>query len=201
MELFQGNRDVRPALHDGPVAMLHGILRPEECAAIVGMMDRLPKTAGMVDQNEHKEAVRRSDVRWLKFDDPEPLHLQAAQFLVSTMAQVNQDFFKFDLEDVEPIQLTHYRGDVQGTYGWHQDGYFHAAGSPARKLSMVIQLSPPEDYEGGGLELQVSSNFVVVPPEQGLAVIFPAPTLHRVVPVTKGDRRSLVAWARGPNFR
>lgn len=192
---------MRPALRDGPVAMLHGLLRPDECAAIVDMMSRLPRTVGVVDQHEHKETVRRSDVCWLKFDDPEPLHRGTAQFLLSAIGQANQDFFRFELADLEPIQLTHYRGEVGGTYDWHQDAYFHGDNNLVRKLSMVVQLSPPEEYEGGGLELQVSNNRVVVPAELGLAVFFPAPTLHRVVPVTRGNRRSLVAWARGPNFR
>ncbi len=201
MELFQGNRNVRPVRHDGPVAVLHGLLRPEECAAIVGMMGELPAHEATVDNREREEATRRSDVRWLKHDDPHPARRQATQFLLGVMAQANQDFFGFELTDLEPIQLTHYREEVKGTYDWHQDGFFHGDNNLVRKLSMVIQLSPPEDYDGGGLELQVSKIHTVVPAELGLAVLFPAPTMHRVVPVTLGSRRSLVAWARGPNFR
>lgn len=181
--------------------MLHGLLRPEECAAIVGMMDTLPARNATVDDGERKEETRRSDVRWLTHDDPDPLRHQTAQFFLSAIAQANQDFFRFELTDLEPMQFTLYRGEVKGTYDWHQDGFFHADNNLVRKLTMVVQLSPPEDYEGGGLELQVSSIHTVVPAELGLAVFFPAPTMHRVVPVTRGNRRSLVAWARGPNFR
>lgn len=201
MLLFQGSRNVRSEVLAGPVALIHGLLRPDECAAIVGLMDILPSQEATIDDGERKETVRRSDVRWLLHDDPEPLRRQTTQFLLSLMAQANQDFFGFDLADLEPIQLTQYGEDAGGKYDWHQDGYFRGDNNLVRKLTMVIQLSSPEEYEGGGLELQVSKIHTKVPAELGLAIFFPAPTMHRVVPVTRGNRRSLVAWARGPNFR
>jgi len=201
VELFQGNRNVQPELLQGPVAMLHNLLRPDECAAIIEMMNRLPSHVATVDAGEHMDTVRRSDVRWLMHDDPVPQHRNAWQFLLGAMAQANQDFFKFELNALEAIQLTHYRDEVRGKYDWHQDGFFNGANELIRKLTMVIQLSPPEEYEGGGLEIQVSSVHTAVPAELGLAVFFPATTLHRVVPVTRGSRRSLVAWAQGPHFR
>ncbi len=201
MDLFQGNRNVRPELLNGPVVMLHDMLRPDECAAIRQMMKELPADQATVDDGDHRESVRRSDVRWLHFNDPNPVNLKAANFVLSTMAQANQDFFGFELTELEPIQLTHYRDDVQGTYDWHQDDFFRRDTNVVRKLTIVIQLSPPDDYDGGGLDLQVSNVLVNVPSEQGLAVLFPAPTLHRVVPVTRGNRYSLVGWGRGPNFR
>lgn len=192
---------MRPEVLNGPVALLHGLLRVDECAAIVAMMDQLAPETATVDDGVRLETSRRSDVRWLQHDDPDPLRRQTMHFMLSAIAQANQDFFGFELVDLEPVQLTNYREEVKGTYDWHQDGYFRTDTNLVRKLTMVVQLSPPEDYDGGGLEVQVSSVRTQVPSELGLAVFFPAPTLHRVVPVTRGNRRSLVAWARGPNFR
>jgi len=37
--------------------------------------------------------------------------------------------------------------------------------------------------------------------QRGLIVAFPAWTLHRVTPVVKGSRQSLVAWISGPAFK
>jgi PKHD-type hydroxylase len=69
-----------------------------------------------------------------------------------------------------------------------------------RKLSLVVQLSSPDEYEGGGLEIMASSEPVQVTKEKGLICAFPSFILHRVTPVTKGTRRTLVIWIAGPDF-
>ena len=73
-----------------------------------------------------------------------------------------------------------------------------------RKLSMVIQLSDPKDYEGGILEIHANEHYPPPPDElkrRGTIVVFPSFLRHRVIPVTKGVRYSLVAWIEGPHFR
>ena len=73
-----------------------------------------------------------------------------------------------------------------------------------RKISAVVQLSNPEDYEGGLFEIDND----VRPPfdisrfmPRGSLLIFPSYVKHAVTPVTKGIRRSLVTWYNGPRFR
>lgn len=66
-----------------------------------------------------------------------------------------------------------------------------------RKLSMSLQLSDPNDYEGGELLLHLSHNPTVISKQKGMMVFFPSHTLHEVTPVTKGERYSLVAWIHG----
>jgi PKHD-type hydroxylase len=76
----------------------------------------------------------------------------------------------------------------------------HGSGS-LRKISVVIQLSDPTEYEGG--ELQVMNGeepYRVCNKEKGSLIMFPSFLLHRVTPVTKGCRRSLVLWISGPPF-
>ena len=83
-------------------------------------------------------------------------------------------------------------------YGWHQD----FGGLLSRKLSLVMQLSDPEEYEGGELQIMVGGEKPIsINKQKGLVVVFPSWAVHQVTPVTKGLRQSLVAWVSGPNFR
>ncbi len=96
----------------------------------------------------------------------------------------------------EQMQLTHYKkaGDH---YGWHQD-IGHGALS-VRKLSAVIQLSNPKDYTGGKLEFAGYKDNI--PSDQGDLILFPSYMSHRVTPLTKGERWSLVVWVSGEPYR
>ncbi len=73
-------------------------------------------------------------------------------------------------------------------------------GSP-RKLSMVLQLSDPSEYEGGDLELFTSANPIITKKQKGIIHAFPSYVMHRVTPVTKGVRKTLVVWIAGPRFK
>ena len=70
-----------------------------------------------------------------------------------------------------------------------------------RKLSCVIQLSDPNDYEGGDLQLNNGSGVVTIEKKKGRVVFFSSFVLHRVTPVTNGTRISLVTWLSGRNLR
>jgi PKHD-type hydroxylase len=70
-----------------------------------------------------------------------------------------------------------------------------------RKLSIVLMLSDPKDYAGGNLEIFNSGEFTSIPNKKGNVVIFPSFEWHRVLPVTSGIRKTLVAWVTGPCFR
>ena len=84
-------------------------------------------------------------------------------------------------------------------YGWHQD--YGGKLSPSRKLSLVLQLADPSQYEGGNLQVMTGGEPTNVRKQRGLITVFPAYTLHQVTPVTQGTRQSLVAWISGPPFR
>ena len=70
---------------------------------------------------------------------------------------------------------------------------------PVRKISMTLVLSPETDFEGGGLELAKPGQ--IMRPKQGHAVFFASFVNHRVVPVTRGLRKSLVMWFGGEPFK
>jgi len=113
---------------------------------------------------------------------------------------LNNKFWKYDLADVFEFQLIKY--DIGGNYNWHCD--YGTAERPGliRKLSMSIQLTPPENYDGGELQVVDYSNRTInIPTNQGTVVVFDSKLPHKVCPVTRGQRISLVAWANGPRFR
>lgn len=149
---------------------------------------------GIVNSN-----VRRAGIRWLGNNSETSWVYEILANVVSTL---NAQFFRFYLTGFhEAYQLTNYDSSEQGMYGWHID-MSSSPTAPCRKLSLVLQLSDPKDYDGGNLELQPSgSNIIKIKKQRGLVVCFPSWTLHQVTPVTTGNRQTLVSWINGPQFK
>jgi predicted 2-oxoglutarate/Fe(II)-dependent dioxygenase YbiX len=113
--------------------------------------------------------------------------------------ECNRLFFGVDIVGVEAnLQLGRYDSSDRGFYNWHTD---FAAQRPLRKLSISIQLSRAEDYEGGDLELMYGIEPQKLDRTRGAFIAFPSFMLHRVTPVTRGTRWSLVAWIVGARWR
>jgi predicted 2-oxoglutarate/Fe(II)-dependent dioxygenase YbiX len=142
-------------------------------------------------------AARRSKVRWLGFD---PKNAWAYQRLGEAVASINAEHYHFELTGIgEQIQLARYEADERGHYDWHQD---YGVAEVSRKLSVTVQLADPNLYDGGDLQIMTNSRAATEPGrERGLVIVFPAYQLHRVTPVERGARHSLVAWVSGPPFR
>lgn len=142
------------------------------------------------------EQIRKSEVSWISLNN-------RTEFIYNSMAyiarQLNGQFFNYDLYGfVEDFQYTVYRPEGDH-YTWHIDkGRFNTA---PRKLSMVLQLSDPSEYDGGDLEFFLTPTPTTAKKEKGLVYVFPSYVLHRVTPVTRGTRRTLVIWISGPKFR
>lgn len=140
--------------------------------------------------------LRRSELNWMPNNENTAWVFEKLAHVVSSL---NADYFNFNLTGLsEQLQLTNYHEDRKGTYGWHQD--FGAAGN-SRKLSLVLQLSNPEDYEGGQLQLFTAKEPINITKKRGLIVVFPSWTVHQVTPVVKGTRQTLVTWITGPAFK
>jgi len=139
--------------------------------------------------------IRRSEVGWL-MNNAE--NYWVFEKLAHAVNELNALHYCFNLSGFgEAIQLTNYKAEYQGTYGWHQD---FGNGTVSRKLSLVLQLSDPNEYEGGQLQILTSKDPVNMEKRRGLITVFPSWTLHQVTPVTQGTRQSLVAWISGPAF-
>ena len=141
---------------------------------------------------------RQSSVRFLY---PSPATGWMFRRITGIVVAVNNQHFGFDLTGmIEGLQFTRYKPPA-GHYDWHCD---MAPDKAPRKLSLTIQLSDPDGYTGGDLELAAgggNSDVEVVGRERGRAFLFPSWMPHRVTPVTEGVRYSLVAWITGPLFR
>jgi PKHD-type hydroxylase len=143
--------------------------------------------------------IRVSHVAWL---NPTQNTFWIWEKIVNAAANINSEFFNYDLTGCyEPIQLGVYKSEENGNYDWHIDASMRDRNTP-RKLSMSLVLSDPSEYEGGELQIKTESDTpITLNCPKGRAWFFPSFVLHRVAPVTKGVRRSLVLWMSGPAFK
>jgi PKHD-type hydroxylase len=157
--------------------------------------------AGSVGEyNTLNSEYRNSNIGWIYPNDSPQLFKDILQLGL----EANRSNYGFDLADIPVIQLAEYRGSEEGHYDWHTDTDFLSKEAFERKLTIVMQLSDPEEYEGGYLELGGSALGSLEEADlkrKGSALAFPSYLSHRVTPVTKGVRRTLTAWVEGPKFR
>lgn len=106
--------------------------------------------------------------------------------------------WNFRISHMENVQIGRYSSDKSGFYDWHHDMDMPKDGNQ-RKLTAVMLLSDPKDYEGGRLEIKNIDPSRLLP-AKGSIVVFPSYMLHRVTTVTKGIRYTAVAWMRGPTL-
>lgn len=154
-------------------------------------------------QNSKDNNVRTTKIGWLRADRSD-FENEVFQILENLFIRYNRDYFNFHIGPyITDVQYTVYEGDSEAHYDWHVDSW-HGLNNKKqdRKLSMTIQLSDKSDYEGG--EFETDSAFIPISSatkEKGTMIMFPSYLRHRVKPVTKGIRRSLVVWCEGPNWK
>jgi len=113
----------------------------------------------------------------------------------------NKERFGYKLFDYNEEDFLHYNtysSDNKGQYGWHTDceeDFFVDI-----KLTVLINLSE-EPYEGGQFKLNISGFPVEELSNPGDMIMFKSHILHKVEPVTKGTRKSLTIFLKGPNFK
>ena len=185
-------------LDAGPYAYWEGGFSDEEIENIIKLGENRNPLTAKVDNGRVVRDIRVSNTSWIDLkEDSQWLYDKIADIII----RLNFQYYKFDLTGLyEHMQFTIYEGNELGHYDWHLDGGGNTHTIP-RKLSFVLQLSDPNDYEGGELQIMTSVNPMTVRKEKGFVVVFPSFTLHRVTPVTKGIRKTLVVWVTGPSFR
>jgi PKHD-type hydroxylase len=131
--------------------------------------------------------------------------------------RANRENFLYDIEgfDGEAMQYTSYeKGEY---YTWHNDASIEVSYKPTenkqenfvitnseqiRKLSFILQLSDPDDYEGGEVQLMNGDGrSYFVPKTRGTVIVFDSRTQHRVKKVISGHRKSLIGWVVGPRWK
>ena len=176
-------------------AYFQGAFTPDECRKIIEIGNARIVDNSRIRGNDVAPDIRDSKNSWLMpCDDSHWIFRRVTDVIVD----LNSKFFKFDLFGfIEGFQFTRYDAPG-GKYDQHID---RGLNTWTRKLSFTLQLSDPKDYVGGDLELYYGKEPTVPTKEQGFVVVFPSYVMHRVTPVTKGTRYSLVAWITGPSFK
>ena len=159
--------------------------------------------------------VRSTDVCFRDQDD------WVGPFIYQYIQQANEHLFQYDITGVYYNNIHHLTYTDGHFHGWHIDnnGCDNIAYEPpcsraavivpkqyTRKLSFTLQLSDPEDYTGGELEIEVNSSddpkkTITLEKERGVLGIFDPRTRHRINPIKSGTRKALVGWAIGPRWR
>jgi PKHD-type hydroxylase len=181
--------------------MWSGALSDSDVSNIIDASEQFPtQEANTGYDGERKDTeFRSSEIRWVgKRQVP-----WIAELLWTYAQEANRNAFGFDIDYIKDIQYTKYPAEISGRYGWHQDTFWANPTPYDRKLSVVVQLSDPSEYEGGQFEFDpnIESPLPEDLSRKGTIIVFPSFLQHQVTPVTKGLRRSLVSWIEGPKFR
>ena len=175
------------------------IFTPEQCKMIIDAGRRQPPQKAQVGMGKPGAGTdtnkRVTTISWLPFDEMKDMYNDINKFI----QRANLNHFGFeDIQITEQAQFTEY--PVGGFYDWHMDCDVNMAHEPpVRKISMTLLLSHENEFEGGDLELMAPGKFAKL--KQGHAVIFASFLNHRVAPVTRGVRQSLVMWFGGKPFK
>lgn len=173
------------------------VFTPAELDAIEAHGDALlhEKAQIAVPGTDH-DALRITRVAWIAHSSETALFYEK---VAEVVRHLNANFYHFDVTGLENFQYTLYHGSEGGHYDWHIDYGGH--NPRPRKISISIQLSEPQAYEGCELHLKAGNRIDIAPKKRGTIIAFPSFFLHRVTPVTAGTRKSLVVWAAGTPFR
>ena len=173
-------------------------------------MKQDPELGGIQKGNDQGQ-IRRVGVRWSLDGN------WIGPFLWHYITYINDCNFQYDITGINgDLHHLEYRPGYH--YKWHTDcglannlawepgrqNHFRpSAQEYSRKLSFILQLSEPEDYTGGEVQLfsEYNKDLFFVPRERGTLIIFDSRIRHRVRPLKSGKRFCLVGWAHGPRWR
>jgi PKHD-type hydroxylase len=182
---------------------------PEDlCDQIVAAGEKLKLGEGKV-KSDPTGTVRQSEVGWFN----RTADTWLLEPLRAKVDQANEELWGWTIDTVQSVQYTTY---TEGShYSWHTDQHLEPYTDERwpgtiRKLSVTVQLSEGDAYEGGDFEIEAlqgtpdkAGKRVQVIDElrhRGNVLVFPSHLYHRVTPVTGGQRNSVVAWYLGPPF-
>jgi len=173
---------------------------PEQCKLIINAGHQCkPEQAkvGGGKSGKHDTKKRVTTISWIPFAKLPQMY----KVVENQLSIVNLNHFMFDgVRLTEPAQFTEY--PKGGFYDWHMDlnAFGQTGEHPIRKMSMVVLLSDPSEFTGGNLSFEDhGKNKIDL--KQGQGIFFASFLRHRVEPVKKGVRRSLVMWFGGPPFK
>ena len=175
------------------------LFTPDQCKQIIECGHKQPPQTAQVGMNKPGGGTdtkkRVTTISWIPFKEMGHMYRDLDKFIQAA----NENHFGFgDVRVTENAQFTEY--PVGGFYDWHMDCDINMQHEPpVRKISMTLLLNDPSEFEGGHLELGAPGKFGEL--KQGHAIAFASFINHRVQPVTRGVRQSLVVWFGGKPFR
>jgi len=183
------------------IETINPIFTPEQCQMVINAGRSEPKqNASVGSDKDTKEGhidteTRTSHISWIPFKKMNDMYKDIEKIMKTT----NGNHFGFDgMGITEMAQYTEY--PEGGFYDWHVDNDVNFTHEPpVRKISMTLLLSPESEFEGGDLELQSEGKIAKL--KQGQAIFFASFIRHRVTPIIKGNRKSLVMWFGGTPFK
>ena len=175
------------------------LFTPDQCRQIIDCGRRQPPQKAQVGMGKPGGGLdtkkRITTISWIPFKEMPEMYDQVNVFI----QKANRNHFGFNnIQITENAQFTEY--PKGGFYDWHMDSDVNMQHEPpVRKISMTVLLSPENQFEGGDLELMAPGKYAKL--KQGHAICFASFLNHRVAPVTRGVRQSLVMWFGGTPFR
>ena len=167
---------------------------PRECEYIIENFSNCCTQPATIFGGKTENDTRRTKLAWIPRNKTTEWIYDKMFYMAK---DANTNMFNFDITSLcDLIQFACYDSEEKGNYQRHMDmgaDDIYAC----RKLSITVQLSKPEDYDGGKLKI----NKYYSPQNQGASCVFPSYIEHEVEPVTRGKRHSLVLWFYGPQFR
>ena len=165
-----------------------------EIARIRAFGDELEQTSVKLYGKFDDSRVKARGSHFLRCDETRWLY----ERMEAVLRDINALNYRYDLTGFHE-NFYYMRYATGEHFNWHLD---MGGETPApRKLSLVLQLSDPSEYEGGEFDVLVAQDHARADKQQGLIMAFQSYKIHRVTPVTRGERRTLTMFAVGPNFR
>ena len=184
-----------------PFVTWDGAFSHEDLRKIIKYCDSVGTEQGSTFGATTPEDIEKHRVSNVKFHGRNEKTAWIFDKLNFIVQAANEQFYNFHLNGYADFQYTTY--DSNGRYDWHTDMAFgNKFGNDAEPRKLSLSLALNDDFEGG--EFQINNGkeeqAITVPMHKGRAVLFPSFMIHRVTPVTKGVRKSLVVWVLGPKF-
>ncbi|MGB0894823.1 MAG: Fe2+-dependent dioxygenase [Parashewanella sp.] len=137
----------------------------------------------------HAQGVK-TNLQWTANDE---LTHELNQVLIQTLSS-NSEFTALTYaKQLMPFIVS--KSTQGGGYGDHiDDALMHSETLVRTDISCTIFLSAPNEYEGGELVMTLGGVEMAYKLNAGDAIVYPSTTLHRVNPVTKGERLAALTW-------
>jgi len=188
-----------------PYIVHNKIFNDEEIDKIVTYCENKELIKGKINPKEYKsfeqttnETIRKCD---LNFHEKNNETQWIYDKLDSYILFINNEYYGFDLNGYNQFQYTLYNSNENDHYSWHMDMQMgNTTSHQPRKLSLSMCLN--DDFEGGKFQMNMGNQDYPIDIElkKGDIIFFPSFMPHRVTPVTKGIRKSVVVWITGPKF-